>query len=123
MAAANASARGQRVAILASRLTEFSGYYVAVDCQSGGMRRRADVRRVGPGEFYRGQTVGHVLQRMRCNGLWRARGRRVAGDRPGARRPGQAAPGGAARAGGAGVAQPADGGQLGQRVASVRAPR
>ena len=36
MAAANASARGQRAAILESRLTEFSGYYVAVDCQSGG---------------------------------------------------------------------------------------
>jgi len=36
MAAANASARGQRVAILASRLTEFSGYYVAVDCQPEG---------------------------------------------------------------------------------------
>ena len=36
MAVANASARGQRAAILATRLTEFSGYYVAVDCESGG---------------------------------------------------------------------------------------
>ena len=36
MAAANASARGQRAAILESRLTEFTGYYVAVDCQSAG---------------------------------------------------------------------------------------
>jgi len=32
MAAANASARGQRTAILASPLHELTGFYLAVDC-------------------------------------------------------------------------------------------
>jgi hypothetical protein len=32
MAAANASARGQRAAILASPLHELTGFYLAVDC-------------------------------------------------------------------------------------------
>ena len=32
MAAANASARGQRVAILARPLHELTGFYLAVDC-------------------------------------------------------------------------------------------
>ena len=68
MAAANASARGQRVAILASRLTEFSGYYVAVDCQSEGCGGERTFAVSDLENFYRGQTVGHVLQRMRCLG-------------------------------------------------------
>ena len=36
MAAANASARGQRVAILASPLHELTGFHLAVDCLASG---------------------------------------------------------------------------------------
>jgi hypothetical protein len=36
MAAANASARGQRVAILTSPLRELTGLYLAVDCLAAG---------------------------------------------------------------------------------------
>ena len=36
MAAANASARGQRAAILASPLRQLTGFYLAVDCRTAG---------------------------------------------------------------------------------------
>ena len=68
MAAANASARGQRVAILESRLTEFTGYYIALDCESGGCGGERTFAVSDLENFYKGQTVGRVLQRMRCLG-------------------------------------------------------
>jgi hypothetical protein len=69
MAAANASARGQRSAILASPLSELTGFYLAVDClspQCGGERTFAAAELAA---FYRGErTVGDVLRQMRCSG-------------------------------------------------------
>jgi hypothetical protein len=69
MAAANASARGQRAAILASPLYELTGFYLAVDClapRCNGERSFAVAELV---TFYgRGPTVGQVLRRMRCSG-------------------------------------------------------
>jgi hypothetical protein len=69
MAAANASARAQRAAILASPLHELSGFYLAVDCLAP---RCAGERTFAVAElasFYgRDSTVGQVLRRMRCSG-------------------------------------------------------
>jgi hypothetical protein len=68
MAAANASARGQRAAILASPLHELTGFCLAVDCLApncGGERTYAVASLAG---FYgRDMTVGDVLRRMRCS--------------------------------------------------------
>src|SRR5450631_1346729 len=69
MAAANASARGQRAAILASPLHELTGFYLAVDC----LAPRCNGERTFPiaelATFYgRDSTVGQVLRRMRCSG-------------------------------------------------------
>jgi hypothetical protein len=61
MAAANASARGQRAAILESRLTEFTGDCIAVDCQSGGCGGERTFAVSDLENFYNGQTVGRVL--------------------------------------------------------------
>ena len=84
MAAANASLRGQRVAILASPLPELTGLYLAVDCQSGGCG--------GGGGGERTFAVSDLANFYSWNGrrraaadavqgrLWRARRRRVAGD-------------------------------------------
>ena len=68
MAAANASPRGQRVAILASPLSELTGFMLAVDCQSGvcGGERTFAVSDLA--NFYGGRTVSEVLRRMRCRG-------------------------------------------------------
>jgi hypothetical protein len=69
MAAANASARGQRTAILASPLHELTGFYLAVDClapRCNGERTFAVAELAtiyGPDS-----TVGQVLRRMRCSG-------------------------------------------------------
>jgi hypothetical protein len=67
MAAANASARGQRVAILASPLHQLTGFYLSVDCGTtscGGQRAFAisDLA-----SFYKDRTVGEVLRLMRCS--------------------------------------------------------
>jgi hypothetical protein len=67
MAAANASARGQRHAILASPLGELTGFVLVVDCrgaQCGGERSYA-ITALGAcyGERV---TVGDVLRQMRC---------------------------------------------------------
>jgi hypothetical protein len=68
MAAANASARGQRAAILTSPLRELTGFALAVDClapRCGGERAfsMADLA-----TFYGAdRTVGEVLRRMRCS--------------------------------------------------------
>jgi hypothetical protein len=73
MAAANASARGQRPAILASPLHERTGFYLAVDClapRCNGERTFAVADAVAElATFYgRDGTVGQVLRRMRCSG-------------------------------------------------------
>ena len=67
MAAANASARGQRVAILSSPLSQLTGFCLSVDCLTPGCRgERAfaigDLARIyGPSV-----TVADVLRRMKC---------------------------------------------------------
>jgi hypothetical protein len=69
MAAANASARRRRSAILASPLDELTGFCLAVDCLApdcGGERTYAVASLAG---FYgQDMTVGDVLRRMRCSG-------------------------------------------------------
>jgi len=49
MAAANASARGQRAAILASPLSELTGFNLAVDCLSPGCARERTFAGAGGG--------------------------------------------------------------------------
>jgi hypothetical protein len=67
MAAANASARGQRVAILGSPLRELTGFCLAVDCLAPECRGERSYAIAALACFY-GQdcTVGQVLRRMRC---------------------------------------------------------
>ncbi len=69
MAAANASARGQRAAILASPLHELTGFLLAVDCLAPGCNGERNFAVAELASFY-GQdcTVGQVLRRMRCSG-------------------------------------------------------
>jgi hypothetical protein len=75
MAAANASARGQRAAILASPLHELTGFYLAVDCLAAECRGERTFAIAEPASFYGwDRTVGQVLRQMRCS---RACGGRV----------------------------------------------
>jgi hypothetical protein len=68
MAAANASARGQRAAILASPLHELTGFYLAVDCLTSGCAAERTFAVAELASFYGAQrTVGEVLRRMRCS--------------------------------------------------------
>jgi hypothetical protein len=69
MAAANASARGQRAAILASPLHELTGFYLAVDCLAPRCNGERTFAVAELASFYgRDSTVGQVLRRMRCSG-------------------------------------------------------
>jgi hypothetical protein len=69
MAAANASARGQRAAILASPLHELSGLYLAVDCLAPRCTGERAFAVAELATFYgRDGTVGQVLRRMQCSG-------------------------------------------------------
>src|SRR3984957_21252160 len=69
MAAANASARGQRTAILASPLHELAGFYLAVDCLAPRCNGERTFTVAELATFYgRDSTVGQVLRRMRCSG-------------------------------------------------------
>ena len=69
MAAANASARGQRAAILASPLHELTGFCLAVDCLTPGCGAERTFAVAELASFYGAQrTVGEVLRRMRCSG-------------------------------------------------------
>ena len=69
MAAANASARGQRAAILASLLHELTGFYHAVDCLASGCGGERTFALAELASFYgRDRTVGEVLRRMQCSG-------------------------------------------------------
>jgi hypothetical protein len=68
MAAANASTRGQRVAILASALHELTGFYLSVDCRAPGCEGQRTFAVSDLATFYgRGSTIGDVLRRMRCS--------------------------------------------------------
>jgi hypothetical protein len=67
MAAANASARGQRHAILASPLRELTGFVLVVDCRGakcGGERSYALTALAAC--YAPGMTVGEALRQMRC---------------------------------------------------------
>jgi hypothetical protein len=68
MAAANASARGQRAAILASPLHELTGFYLTADCLTSGCNGARTFAIAELASFYgRDATVGEVLRRMRCS--------------------------------------------------------
>jgi hypothetical protein len=67
--AANASARGQRAAILTSPLHELTGFYLAVDCLTSDCARERTFAVAELASFYGAQrTVGEVLRRMWCAG-------------------------------------------------------
>ncbi|MEJ0017631.1 MAG: hypothetical protein WDN25_13895 [Acetobacteraceae bacterium] len=66
MAAANASARGQRSALLASPLRELSGLFLAVDCREPGCRGERRFAIVELAAFYQDLTLAQTLLRMRC---------------------------------------------------------
>jgi hypothetical protein len=69
MAAANASARGQRVAILASPRKELIGFCLTVDCGAPGCGGARSFAIAELASFYSpDSTVSEVLQRMRCSG-------------------------------------------------------
>jgi hypothetical protein len=69
MAAANASARGQRTAILSSPLRELTGFCLAVDCLTPGCRGERVYSITALAACYDGKaTVGDVLRMMRCAG-------------------------------------------------------
>jgi len=68
MAAANASARRQRSAILASPLHELTGFCLAVNCLDPQCRRDRMFAISDLADFYgRQRTVAEVLQRMQCS--------------------------------------------------------
>ena len=66
MAAANASARGQRSAIMSSSLRKFSGFYLTVDCRSAGCHGERQFAIAELESFYENRTVEQVLRAMRC---------------------------------------------------------
>ena len=66
MAAANASPRGQRAAIMASPLPQLTGFYLRVDCRSAGCRGPRAFAISDLAAFYQTHTVAEVLRRMRC---------------------------------------------------------
>jgi hypothetical protein len=67
MASANASRREQRIAILASPLSELVGFNLTVDCLTPGCGgERADAV-AGLVALFGPVTVGKVLTRMRCS--------------------------------------------------------
>jgi hypothetical protein len=69
MAAANAFARGQRSAILASPLQELTGFCLAVDCLAAGCSGERSFAVAELASFYgRDSAIGDVLRRMRCAG-------------------------------------------------------
>ncbi len=62
--AANASARAQRTAILASKLRELDGFCLVVDCGTPGCRGERSY--LIASLLGANRTVGAVLARMRC---------------------------------------------------------
>lgn len=69
MTAANASARGQRAAILSSPLRELTGFCLAVDCLTAGCRSERVYSITALAACYDGtQMVSSVIRLMRCAG-------------------------------------------------------
>lgn len=68
MAAANASPRAQRSAIIASPLTALTGFLLTVDCRSAQCRGERSFAIAELAAFSKEATVGEVLRRMRCSG-------------------------------------------------------
>ena len=70
LAAANASARGQRIAILAIPLHELTGFYLAVDCLAPCCKGKRTFAIAELANFYGRQSTGcgEVLRRTRCSG-------------------------------------------------------
>jgi hypothetical protein len=67
MAAANASARGQRHAIMASPLNELTGFELAVDCRGAGCGGERSYSITALAACYgKRWTVADVLRQMRC---------------------------------------------------------
>lgn len=67
MAAANASARGQRTAILSSPLRELTGFCLAVNCMTPGCLGERVYSITALAACYDGkQTVSGVMRSMRC---------------------------------------------------------
>jgi hypothetical protein len=67
MAAANASARGQRHAILSSPLRELTGFALVVDCQGARCGGERSYAITALGACYGDRvTVAQVLRQMRC---------------------------------------------------------
>src|SRR6185436_19676255 len=67
MAAANASPRAQRRAIMESTLVEMSGFYLAVDCLPPGCRGERTFAVAELPTFYgKDLTIGVLLRRLRC---------------------------------------------------------
>lgn len=108
MTAANASARGQRAAILSSPLRELTGFCLVVDCLTAGCRSERAYSITALAACYDGtQMVSSVIRLMRCAGcgkpvgaawlvtgptrstsasglaVWRCWGRLRGGERPG----------------------------------------
>ena len=68
MAAANASPRAQRLAVLGSPVAEFVGWRLAIDCGTadfGGERAYAVAALVATHKGAR--TIGQLVQRLRCH--------------------------------------------------------
>jgi hypothetical protein len=64
---ANATPRAHRRAVLESRLSEFSGWLLAIDCGAPSCRRgRAYPVEELAGVIGRQVTIGALLRRMRC---------------------------------------------------------
>src|SRR6201994_2321140 len=97
MAAANASARGPRAAILASPLHELTGFYLAVDCLAPRCNGERTFAVAELATFYgRDSTVGQVFAPDAVlRRLWRACRGGLAGDRADPQRPGPSPPRGA----------------------------
>jgi hypothetical protein len=101
MASANVSARGQRAAILASPLSDLTGFLLAVDCPAPGCGGERTYAVSDLAVFYGNAcTVGDMLRRMRCSG---GCGGPVARDGADTQRSGSPSSCGVAGAGGEGV--------------------
>jgi hypothetical protein len=75
MAAANASARGQRAAILASPFRELTGFCLAVDCLTPGCRGERVYSITALAACYDGKaTVSGVIRQARCAGCGKSVG-------------------------------------------------
>jgi hypothetical protein len=66
--AANASARAQRSAFLASALRDLTGFYLAVDCLTPRCRGERCFAVSDLANFYPDRTLADILRLLRCSG-------------------------------------------------------